>query len=166
MKDNCYQDCSVIHGWFVYCAFCWQMHRLSKSWEVRFRMASFSKMSACPCLRRKRVEKSQAILEHLMTDLQKQHLSTGKPEKLLSLMCCFFFGLLKSSVWFIHEQWSNLQYSIRFKNPLDVFWPQIQRKGSEEYLVMILAVNRKLWAIFLPRVHLEKEQTPGSRLKT
>ena len=31
MKYSCYQDCSVIHGWFVYCAFCWQMHRLSKS---------------------------------------------------------------------------------------------------------------------------------------
>ena len=22
MKYSCYQDCSVIHGWFVYCAFC------------------------------------------------------------------------------------------------------------------------------------------------
>ena len=114
------------------------------------------------------------FLEHLMTF--RSSVSTGKPEQLLSLMCfrfpdVFFFGFLKSSVLFmrlkfIHEQWSNLQYSIRFKNLLDVFWPQIQRKGSEEYLVMILAVNRKLWAIFLPRVHLEKEQTPGSRLKT
>ena len=80
------------------------------------------------------------------------------------LWCVFFFGFLKSSVWFMrlklkHEQWSNYN-SIRFKKP------QIQRKGSEDYLVMILAVNRKLWAIFLPRVHLEKEQTPGSRLKT
>ena len=56
--------------------------------------------------------------------------------------------------------------SIRFKKSLDIFWPQIQTKGSEDYLVMILAVNRKLWAIFLPRVHLEKERTPGSRLKT
>ena len=59
---------------------------------------------------------------------------------------------------------NDLTYnSIRFKKPLDIFWPQIQRKCSEDYLVMILAVNRKLWAIFLPRVHLEKEQTPGSR---
>ena len=50
---------------------------------------------------------------------------------------------------------NDLTYnSIRFKKPLDIFWPQIQRKGSEAYLVMILAVNRKLWAIFLPRVHL------------
>ena len=35
MKYSCYQDCSVIHGWFVYCAFCWQLHRLSKSLEIR-----------------------------------------------------------------------------------------------------------------------------------
>ena len=42
MKYSCYQDCSVIHGWFVYCAFCWQMHRLSKSLEIRFRIASCS----------------------------------------------------------------------------------------------------------------------------
>ena len=53
----------------------------------------------------------------------------------------------------------------RFKKSLDIFCPQIQRKDSEDYLVMILAVNRKLLAIFLPRVHLEKEQTPGAVLK-
>ena len=107
MKYSCYQDCSVIHGWFVYCAFCWQMHRLSKSLEIQFRMASFSKMSllTCPCLRRKRVEKSQAILEQLMT--YRSSLSTYKPEQFLSLMC-FFFGFLKWSVLFmrlkfIHE---------------------------------------------------------------
>ena len=81
MKYSCYQDCSVIHGlaWFVYCAFGWEMHRLSKSLKIRFRMASFSKQSkmsllTCPCLRRiKRVEKSQAILGSL-DDLQEQHL--------------------------------------------------------------------------------------------
>ena len=91
MKYSCYQDCSVIRGWFVYYAFCWQMHRLSKSLKIRFRMASFSKMMSlltCPCLRRKRVEKSQAILEHLMTF--RSSISTGKPEHLLSLMCFFF----------------------------------------------------------------------------
>ena len=57
---------------------------------IGFRMASFSKKSllTCPCLRRKRVEKSQAILEHLMTF--RSSISTGKPEQLLSLMCFFF----------------------------------------------------------------------------
>ena len=43
----------------------------------------------CPCLRGKRVEKSQAILEHLMTF--GSNISTGKSEQLLSLMCIFFF---------------------------------------------------------------------------
>ena len=95
---------------------------------------------------------------------------TGKPEQLLSLMCFFFsvswsqaYGLCGLSLYASNDLTYN---SIRFKKPLDIFWLQIQRKGFEEYLVMILAVNRKLWAIFLPRVHLEKEQTPGSRLKT
>ena len=169
MKYSCHQDCSVIHGWFVYCAFCWRMHRLSKSLEIRFRMASFSKMSlpTCPCLRHKRVEKSQAIQGHLITF--RSSFSTGKPEQLLSMMCCFSVswsqacGLCGLSLYMSNDLTYN---SIRFKKPLDIFWPQIQRKGSEDYLVMILAVNRKLWAIFLPRVHLEKEQTPGSPLKT
>ena len=78
------------NSWFVYCAFCWQMHRLSKSLEIRFRMTSFSKTSllTCLCLRDKRVEKSQAILEHLMTF--GSNISTGKPGQLLSLMCIFF----------------------------------------------------------------------------
>ena len=168
MKFSCHQDCSVIHGWFVYCAFCWRMHRLSKSLEIRFWMASFSKVSllTCPYLRHKRVEKSHAILEHLMTC--RSSTSTGKPEQLLSMMCFFSvswspaYGLCRLSLYTNNELTYN---SIRFKKPLDIFWPQIQRKGSEDYLVMILTVNRKLWAIFLPRVHLEKEQTPGSHLK-
>ena len=45
-----------------------------------------------------------------------------------------------------------------FKKPLDIFWPQLdtKKKPSEKYLVTILAVKRKLWAIFLLLVHLEK----------
>ena len=39
------------------------------------------------------------ILEHLMTF--RSSISTGKPEKLLSLVFFFFFGFLKSSVWFM-----------------------------------------------------------------
>ena len=41
MKYSCYQESSVIHGWFVYWVFGWEMRRLSKS-EIRFRMALFS----------------------------------------------------------------------------------------------------------------------------
>ena len=44
----------------------------------QFRMASFSKMSllTCPCSRRKRVEKYQAILASL-DGLQEQHLDSA-----------------------------------------------------------------------------------------
>ena len=40
MKYSCYQESSVIHGWFVYWIFGWEMRRLSKS-EIRFPMAYF-----------------------------------------------------------------------------------------------------------------------------
>ena len=42
------------NSWFVSCTFGWEMHCLSKSLEIQFRMASFSKLSllTCPCLRR------------------------------------------------------------------------------------------------------------------
>ena len=84
------------------------MHLLSKSLEIRFRMASFLKNElTCPSLRRKRVEKSQAILEHLMT--YRSSISTGKNEQLLSLMCVCVFFFTFPEVWFmrlkfIHEQ--------------------------------------------------------------
>ena len=41
MKYSRYQESSVIHGWFVYWIFGWEMRRLSKL-EIRFRMTSFS----------------------------------------------------------------------------------------------------------------------------
>ena len=41
MKYGCYQQSSVVHGWFVYWIFGWEMRRLSKL-EIRFRMTSFS----------------------------------------------------------------------------------------------------------------------------
>ena len=31
IKYSCYQESSVIHGWFVYCIFGWEMRNLSKS---------------------------------------------------------------------------------------------------------------------------------------
>ena len=40
MKYSCFQKSSVIHGWFVYWVFGWEVRRLSKS-EIRFRMALF-----------------------------------------------------------------------------------------------------------------------------
>ena len=66
MKYSCYQESSVIHGWFVYWVFGCEMCRLSKS-EIRFWMVS-------PCLMRKRVEKPQAILALLDSIHQELHL--------------------------------------------------------------------------------------------
>ena len=40
MKYSYVQKTSVIHSWFVYWVFGWEVRRLSKS-EIRFRMASF-----------------------------------------------------------------------------------------------------------------------------
>ena len=95
IKSSCYQDSSVFHGWFVYCAFVWEMHRLSKSLEIRVWMASFSKMIllTCPCSGRKRVESLKRLRPHLMAF--RSSISTGKPELLLSLMCFFFFWFPK-----------------------------------------------------------------------
>ena len=148
-------------AFYPWSAVCTPQSAFYTDWlEIQFRMASFSKMSllTCPCLRRKKVEKSQAILEHLMTF--RSSISTGKPEQLLSMMC--FFSVFWSRAYDLCGlslyTSNDLNYnSIRFKKPLDIFWPQIQRKGSKDYLVMILAINRKLWAIFLPRVHLWKQ---------
>ena len=55
--------------------------------------------------------------------------------------------------------WPSIRFDItlqNFKKPSDVFSLQTERKRCEEYLVITLTVKRKLWAIFLPRVHLEK----------
>ena len=47
MKYSCFQDSSVIHVWFVYWVFGWEMHRMSKSFEIRFRMESCSPRLMC-----------------------------------------------------------------------------------------------------------------------
>ena len=43
---------------------------------------------------------------------------------------------------------------IEFKKSLDIFWPRLERRRSEEYLDYF----DRLWAFFLPRVHLEIQQ--------
>ena len=75
---------------------------------------------------------------------------------------CFFSGFMKSSIIYA----VTLRTVIRFetmiwpitelKKSLDIFLLWLERKHSEEYLVILLVVKRKLWAIFLPRVYLEK----------
>ena len=167
MKYSCYQDCSVIHGWFVYCASCWQMHRLSKSLEIRFRMASFSKISllTCPCLRRKRVEKSQAILKHLMTF--RSSISTGKPEQLLSLMFFLSVSCGESSerLKFIHEQWSNLQWYQVLKAFGD-FLTANSKKRFRRLFSYDFGCKQKALSDFLASSTSWKRANTGIRLKT
>ena len=89
-------------------------------------------------------------------------ISNGKPEKLLYTVCvCFFISnfmksravyeaslctfVLRSEIMIS----SSMKFDIslqNFKKPLvDISSPKIERnKRSEEYLVMILAVERKL----------------------
>ena len=76
-----------------------------------------------------------------------------------------FSGFMKSIVAYAAPLWdlrqwpdlvSGLTSLHNFKKPSDIFWPQIERKRSEENLVLIVAVKRNIWAIFLPRVHIEK----------
>ena len=81
---------------------------------------------------------------------------------------CFFSGFMKSSIIYA----VTLRTVIRFetmiwpitelKKSLDIFLLWLERKHSEEYLVILLVVKRKLWAIFLPRVYLEKIATRQS----
>ena len=76
-------------GWFVSCAFGWEMHCLSKSLEIRFWMASFSKLSLLAVAWGVRGLKSlKRFWPYLMAF--RSSISTGKPEQLLSLMCFFF----------------------------------------------------------------------------
>ena len=50
MKYNCHQDSSLIHGWFVCWVFGWEMRRLSKSSEIRFRMDRFYSLPLAWCV--------------------------------------------------------------------------------------------------------------------
>ena len=93
MKYSCYQDCSVIRGWVVL-RFLLTNAPLVKvignpiSDGIVFKN-ELTHLPLLSCLRRKKVEKSQAILEHLMTF--RSSISTGKLEPLLFLM--FFFSV-------------------------------------------------------------------------
>ena len=58
-----------------------------------------NELTHLPLLEPKRVGKSQAILEHLMTS--RSSISTGKPEQQSLSLTCFFSGFLKSGVWFM-----------------------------------------------------------------
>ena len=74
MKFSCYQESSVIHGWFVYCFFCLRNTSLVK---VGNPISEWHRFRFSPCLTRKRVEKSEAILALLDSF---QCISNGNPE--------------------------------------------------------------------------------------
>ena len=128
MKYSCYQESSVIHGWFVYWVFGWEIRRLSKS-EIRFWMASFSFFTLLDALMRKRVQKSQAILA-LLDSFQELRLSN------YCIWCLFVFlsifmklstvyaASLCTFVRFETMVWPSIRFDIslqNFKKPLDIF---------------------------------------------
>ena len=118
MKHSCYQDCSVIHGWFLYCAFCWQMHRLSSHWKSDFGWHRFQKWGYSLALAWG-VRGLKSLKRSWNTWWPSEATSRLVSLSNYCLWCacvcvCFFFGFLKWSVWFIllkfiHEQWSKLQ---------------------------------------------------------
>ena len=64
--------------------------------------------------------------------------------------------------------WPSSRFDINlqnFKQPLDIFSPQKERKRSNEYLVIILAVKESFERFSCLEFIFEKKQTPGSRLK-
>ena len=62
----CYQDPSVIHGWFVYWIYGWEMRHLSKSSEIQFRIALFSFITL--------LDASEALKGSSDSGLQELHL--------------------------------------------------------------------------------------------
>ena len=64
--------------------------------------------------------------------------------------------------------WPSIRFDIslqNFKKPFDIFSPQIERKRSEEYLFIVLAVKRKLWAISCLEFILKESKHRKASLK-
>ena len=84
MKYSSYQESSVIHGWFVYWVFGWEMRRLSKS-EIRFRLASFSLFTLLDTGLKVSSDSG------LNTVAFRNCISNSKPEEILYLMFVFLY---------------------------------------------------------------------------
>ena len=157
------------HGWLVYLIFGWEMRRLSKSLEIRFWMASFLKMSLLYFTLLDAREFWKVSSDSCLT-----WWLSGAASRLLSLSnCCscgFFPIFMKLSVVYAaslctfvrFETMTWPEYQVLYKNSnfkslLNILSTQmLERKRSEEYLVIILVVKRKLWAICLPWVDLAR----------
>ena len=65
--------------------------------------------------------------------------------------------------------WPSISFDIslqNFKKPSNIFSPQIERKRSKEYLVIIVAVKESFERFSCVDFIFEKKQTTESRLKT
>ena len=132
---SCYQDSSVIHGWFVYWIYGWEMYRLSKSSEIQFRMALFSFFT----LPDAQEGLNQDILA-LLDGLQELHLDWWA--WVIIVFDVFFFRVPNIGrsllMRLVYARYNDLTYnSIRFdislqnfKKPLDIFWPPVNTKRN------------------------------------
>ena len=90
MKYSCYQESSVIHEWFLYWVFGWEMRRLSKS-KILFRMASFLFSTLLD---------AQEGLERFWPYFQELHLEWKTWEIIVSDVCLFFVLLFHEVLLF------------------------------------------------------------------
>ena len=97
------------------------------------------------------------IKKFCLQSISKSSSSIKTPKNFKNSPFCQFYG----DYHHLHLHLLYFSFCIRFDISL-----QNYRKRSEEYLVINLAVGRKIWAIFLLwGVNLWKKQTPGGRLK-
>ena len=89
MKNNCYQESSVIHGWFVYLVFVWEMRRLSKFGNSISDGIVFVFHFAW-CVRG--FNNLKRFWPYLIAF--RSWISNGKPEQLLYLMFVFYLYLI------------------------------------------------------------------------
>ena len=169
MKYSFHQDSSVIHCWFVYWVSSWEVRCLSKSSEISLNGTVFVFHLAWYITG---LKSHKRFRPYLMASRSCRSWRISLSNH--CIWCLFFFfheGFMRfhedeRSSWgyCMHvshdkDNWPSIRFEISLQNftkPLDIFWPQIERNCSEEFLAIILAVKRKLWAIFLPRVHVEK----------
>ena len=95
------------YSWFVYWVFGWEIRRLSKS-EIWFMMASFS---FSPCLMRKRIAESEAILA-LLDTFQELHLEVCRYDKNSASCFCFTSDVMYK--WYKRLVYTHPDLSTRF----------------------------------------------------
>ena len=128
-------------------------------------MASFSKLSllTCPCLRRKRVERSQAILEHLMTFEAASRLVSLSN---YCLWCVFFFSVSWSRAYGLCGlslyTSNDLTYdSIRFKKAYRHFLTANSKKRFRRLFSYDFGCKQKALCDFLASSSFWKRANTG-----